>query len=83
MSETLLIWLFAGAYGLIGVLFIMQWQHSIKCKGVGEDIAVIKSLLLRIQQDIGTHETGLRGQVHRLASDITPYILSQQQERRK
>lgn len=80
MSETLLIWLFAGSYGLIGVLFIMQWQHSIRCKSVGEDIAVIKSLLLRIQQDIGTHETGLRGQLHELRSKVMPFILMQSLE---
>ena len=80
MSEALQIWLFAGAFGLIGVLFVMQWHHSIRCKGVGEDIAVIKSLLLRIQADIGTHETGLRGQVHDLQSKVMPLILMQSME---
>lgn len=45
MSETLLIWLFAGAYSLIAILFVMIWHHVIRCKGVGEDMAVIKQIV--------------------------------------
>lgn len=81
MSETLQIWLFAGAFGMIGVLFALWWHHASTCGRTSEDIAVIKGMLGRIERDIGTHETGLRGQVHKLASDISPYIVRSQMER--
>jgi hypothetical protein len=79
VSETLQIWLFAGAFGMIGVLFALWWHHAVTCRKTGEDIAVIKAILVRIETDIGTHETGLRGQVHKLACDIAPYVIRSQQ----
>lgn len=81
MSETLQIWLFGGAFGMIGVLFVLWWHHASMCGGTSADIAVIKASLIRIERDIGTHETGLRGQVHQLASDIAPYVIRSQERR--
>lgn len=75
MSESVLIWLFAGAYALIGVLFALVWQHVIRCKGVGEDIAVIKQIVADTKKEIGDHDTGLRGSIHKLARDISPYVI--------
>lgn len=38
----------------------------------------------RIIQDIGDHDSGLRGQVHQLTDDISPYIvLAQMRLQRK
>jgi hypothetical protein len=45
-------------------------------------LAGITEVLRRVQTDIGTHETGLRGQVHQLASDIAPYVVRSQMEKR-
>lgn len=74
MSETLLIWLFAGAFGLLGVLFLLWYQHSMRCKGIsekqGEDIAVIKQMLTDIRSEIGDHEKGMIGQLHRYSKSI-------------
>ena len=70
MDQALLIWLFAGAFGLIGVLFVLTWHHAIKCKGVGEDVAVIKQIVSDIRQEIGVHETGIIGQLHRYSKAI-------------
>lgn len=67
---------------MIGVLFVLWWHHAVMCGRTGEDIAVIKAMLTRIERDIGTHETGLRGQVHKLASDIAPYVVRSQMERK-
>jgi hypothetical protein len=71
MDQELLIWLFAGAYSLIGILFVMIWHHVIRCKGVGEDMAVIRQIVSDIRQEIGNHESGIIGQLHRYSKSIT------------
>jgi hypothetical protein len=67
MDQSLLIWLFAGAFGLIGVLFLMSWHHAIKCRGVGEDVAVIKQIVSDIRREIGSHDSGIISQLHLLS----------------
>lgn len=81
MSETLILWLFAGAFGLVGVLFTLYWRHELKCKGVGEDVAVIKQVVSDIRKEIGDHESGLRGSIHKLRGEISPYIIREQHRR--
>lgn len=49
---------------------------------INTSLAGITETLKRVQTDIGTHETGLRGQVHKLASDIAPYVIRAQRERK-
>ena len=70
MSEGLTIWLFAGAFGLIGMLFALIWHHVIHCKSVGEDVAVIKQIVSDIRSEIGDHEKGIIGQLHRYSKAI-------------
>lgn len=43
--------------------------------------ASMSTKLDRVIDDIGDHETGLRGQMHKMAQDISPYIISQQHKR--
>jgi hypothetical protein len=71
MSESLLIWLFAGGFGLIAVLFVLWYHHIQHCRQVGADIAVIKQLLTDVRAEIGNHETGMIGQLHRYSKAIT------------
>lgn len=70
----------------IGVLVIIQtavigfigsrlWTHVVECKGVGEKVARIDADVERMKEDIGTHEVGLRGEVHRTASMVTQHEL--------
>ena len=66
----------------IGVLVIIQtavigfigsrlWAHVVECKGVGEKVARIDADVERMKQDIGTHDTGMRGALHRGATHTT------------
>lgn len=50
---------------------------------INTTLAKITESLRRVEVDIGTHETGLRGQVHKLASAISPYIIYEQTRRDK
>ena len=43
--------------------------------------AAMGAKLDRVIEDIGDHETGLRGQMHKMAQDISPYIITQQTRR--
>lgn len=56
MSETLQTWLFASAFGLIGVSFAWQWAHRHDCE----------SKRLQNMQDI----TGMRGEVKYLLDEV-------------
>lgn len=70
----------------IGVLVIIQiavvgfigsrlWTHVVECRGVGEKVARIDADVERMKGDIGTHDTGLRGEVHRTSSMVTQHEL--------
>lgn len=50
---------------------------------INTTLATITASLRRVEQDIGTHETGLRGQVHKLASAISPFIIMEQMRHEK
>lgn len=54
--------------GLLGFLGSRLWAHVVECKGVATDVAYMKSDVERMKQDIGTHDTGLRGNVHQTAN---------------
>lgn len=70
----------------IGVLVIIQtavigfigsrlWTHVVECRGVGEKVAAIDRDVERMKEDIGTHERGIRGGVHRTANMVTQHEL--------
>lgn len=70
MSDTLLMWIFGAAFFLICVLFGLWWHHVQVCRETGRDIAVIKQMLTDIREEIGDHETGMIGQLHRYSKSI-------------
>lgn len=70
----------------IGVLVIIQtavigfigsrlWTHVVECKGVGEKVARIDGDVERMKEDIGTHDNGMRGEIHRTSSMVTQHEL--------
>ena len=67
---------------VIGFLSKQQWNHLKECREVRAAIAAMRSDLTRVQTDIGTHETGLRGQVHDLAGKVGPVVLWYERERK-
>lgn len=70
----------------IGVLVIIQtavigfigsrlWTHVVECRGVGEKVAALDRDVERMKEDIGTHDTGMRGEIHRTSSMSTQHEL--------
>jgi hypothetical protein len=61
--------LIASQAGLLG-MFI--W-HLFKCRDTRIDLAMIKGTIDRIASDIGTHESGIRGTVHKTANRVSEH----------
>lgn len=81
--EMILRILIAAQSGLLG-MFI--W-HLFKCRDTRVELATMRALMERVVQDIGTHDTGLRGTVHKTANEVTALrgeisILQRQEHRR-
>lgn len=60
---------------VMGFLSTQLWAHVIKCGHVSAQIASIAKDVERMKEDIGTHERGLRGDVHRAISSCQEYEL--------
>jgi hypothetical protein len=74
VSETVLLWIF-GTIITVQSLALCAiagklWEHVIHCRDVGATVAEMRGDIKRLLQDIGTHESGLRGQVHDLNRDL-------------
>lgn len=79
MSETSILWLFGTLISLltivIGAIAAALWAHIGHCKEVSGAVARIDANVTRLTQDIGTHETGIRGSIHELANRVTEHAM--------
>lgn len=64
-------WLFGTVFGLIGVLYAMFYKHNLKCADREAKKAMLETKVIAIEKEIGTHETGIIGQLHRFSKAIT------------
>ena len=71
MSEAVLIAIFLLIAGAIGWLAKLLWDHVQHCREVHAKLAEIGSDVRRIQADIGTHDSGMRGTIHKTANAVT------------
>lgn len=87
MSETVILWLFGTLVGLqtlvIGALAGAIWTHVRECRSFREQVAQMNADLKRVVLDIGTHESGLRGQIHALRNEILPLIVVSQMRKER
>lgn len=51
--------------GVTGFIASQLWAHVIKCGHVSAQLGQIGADVERMKCDIGTHDSGLRGEVHR------------------
>lgn len=70
MDQTVLLWILAGILTAMGAIAALLWRHVEHCKEVHTKLAELSGDVKRVVQDIGTHETGLRGTVHKTANAI-------------
>lgn len=61
--------------GLLGFLGAKLWAHVEKCAHVSSDLGRIQADLERMKVDIGTHDTGMRGELHQAASLVSAHEL--------
>jgi hypothetical protein len=47
------------------------WAHVTECRRLGAQVEGLSRDVERMKQDVGTHETGLRGAVHKTANQCT------------
>lgn len=89
MSEGVILWLFGTVIGiqtlvLAGIVGAI-WNHVNECKAfratLAAAVAEIGTNMKRMQEDIGTHDSGMRGDIHQLRDFVTPYIIRSQMER--
>ena len=50
-----------------GFLAHIIWTHVTECKHVSARMALLEGDVTRAKEDIGTHDTGMRGAIHRTA----------------
>lgn len=53
---------------LVGFLAAKLWSHVEKCAHVSTELGRMDADLERMKQDIGTHNTGMRGEIHSAAN---------------
>lgn len=86
MSEALQIWLFAGAFGLIAASYIWQWQHRSDCERKrienverwakeSERLAKVEAGINQLLAEVGDHEHGIRGAMHKLRDELSPFAV--------
>ncbi len=61
--------------GISGWLAARLWTHVTECRSTGEKVAMQGADLERMKQDIGTHDSGMRGHLHETASMCTQHEL--------
>lgn len=67
-----------GALLSIGIAMIVRHFRDDQLRA--ERLAVVEHDVQGIKSELGDHDSGLRGWLHRIASDISPYILKRQHE---
>lgn len=81
MSEAVTLWILgsmlAVLMGLAGALFF----HVRECREIRAALASLTVQLSHLAKEIGDHDSGIRGQLHRLRGEVSPYILMEQKRR--
>ena len=85
MDQQVILWVLGVMITLltvvIGALAQAMLTHTKDCRDFRITLAAsnasVSTKLDRVIEDIGDHQTGLRGQMHKMAQDISPYIIGQ------
>jgi len=71
MSEALQIAAFLLVAGAIAALAKLLWEHVQHCKEIHGRLASIEGKVDQVVTEIGTHDTGMRGTIHRTENVVT------------
>lgn len=54
--------------GTMGFFATQLWAHVVECRQLMARLEGISKDVERMKEDIGTHETGMRGEIHRVSN---------------
>ncbi len=80
MDSTVLLWILGGQFAMIAGLAGLWWGHIKDCRARAAQDAVMRSDIDRLLHEVGDHETGIRGALHKLRDDLSPFALWVQME---
>jgi hypothetical protein len=70
MSEAVLLWALGIIVTIVIGLSVAIFNHVKECREPRATLAELKSEMARVKEDIGTHDTGIRGHVHRISDQV-------------
>lgn len=74
MSEQAILWLFGTVITLqvsvLGGVVLAVWK-------LAQTVSELSARTLRMERDIGDHDSGMRGDIHDLRSKVMPFVLLQ------
>jgi hypothetical protein len=91
MDQTATLWILGTMTTIVlfalGGIFAWIRTHSQHCSErhveASREFGSISTKLDRVITDIGDHDSGLRGQVHGLANQISPLVIAEQMRRER
>lgn len=83
MDPTVLLWILGILVTVVIGLAVAIFNHVRDCREPHSHIARLESDMERVKQDIGTHDTGIRGHVHKLDSLVNASLLEIELMKRK
>lgn len=84
MDQSVLLWILGGQLAMIVGLGKLWWDHIKDCRARAAADAVLRSDVNHLLHEVGDHQTGIRGAMHRLRDELSPLAIWVQleQERR-
>lgn len=77
MNQDAILWMFGIVItvqlAVVGFIVKALWDHVEACKVTASSLASLNTNVARIMVDIGSHESGLRGQTHDHAGVLTQH----------
>lgn len=74
MDTQVILWLFGTVItvqlSVLGGVVLAVWK-------LAQTVAELSVRVIRMERDIGDHDTGMRGDIHNLRSTVMPFVLMQ------
>lgn len=83
MSETVILWILGILITVVLALAAAIFNHVRECREPRTHIATLEAEVDRIKEDIGTHDSGMRGHIHRHDSLLSAAMLEIELIKRK
>lgn len=68
---------------VLGFLAKAQWAHITECRVFRAEFATVKEKVAAIEREIGDHESGIRGSIHDLRNQVSPFAIWAQMQMTK